>query len=79
MQMHSGVDLTTYQSDLVKLHPELKAMHSDPTGGKDTEVWNRSWIVYKPSPYKAVQTYYYAEEFIVVNTIDEDNPFFLTL
>ena len=62
MQVFSGVDLTPYKSDLVKMHPELKGMHYyDKHKGLEyprlVAVWNRSWMGYKPSPYGAIRIY----------------------
>ena len=70
MQLFSGVDLTPYKLDLEKMHPELKTEDH-----KLIAVWNRSWMGYKPSPYGAIRIYYHAEEFIVGDIREPNNPF----
>lgn len=38
-------------------------------------VWNCSWMGYKPSLYEAIHIYYHAEEFIVGDIREPNNPF----
>ena len=81
MQLASGVDLTPYKTDLLELHLELKVMHPNVKKGDQNEdpssiaVWNRSWMGYKPSPFRAIRTYYHAEEFIMGYVREDSNPF----
>ena len=73
IRCYSGVD-TSCLSPFLTANPRSPLMKSNQ---KHTEGlrWNRLFMGMKPSPYNAVRSYYWAEEFAKGDLRDSSNPF----
>lgn len=80
-QLASGMDITLYKSDLLKVHQEFRDIYPNFNRGDQTNdprlifVYNCSWMGYKHIPYGAICIYYHAEEFIVGDIKEASNAF----